>query len=77
MSTADYITVQLVCSFTCGFSVSLCFPLCLSFPAAASPEAETAAFDDDEHEEQNYSTEEDQDVQAVILVPGELVGLYP
>ncbi|KAF3851351.1 hypothetical protein F7725_013123 [Dissostichus mawsoni] len=46
-------------------------------PLVAHPEAETAGFDEEEYEEQSNSEEEGQDIQAVILVPGEFMGLDP
>lgn len=55
------------------------FSLCLnvSFSAAAFPEAKLAGLDEKEHEEQNNGKEEGHDIQAVVLVPGELVCLDP
>ena len=47
--------------------------LCPSLSAAAPPDTEAAALD----EEQSDGEEEGEDVQAVVLVPGELVGLHP
>lgn len=55
----------------------LSLSLSLSLPAAASPEAEAAGLDEEECDEQNNGEEEDQNIQAVILVPGEIMGLDP
>ena len=53
----------------------LSLSLCLSLSATASPEAKLAGLDEEEYEEQNNGEEEGQDIQAVVLVPGELVCL--
>ncbi len=51
--------------------------LCLYLPSTAPPEAESAGLDEEQYEEQNNGEEAGQDIQAVILVPGELMGLDP
>lgn len=47
------------------------------FAATASPETEPAGPDEEEDEEEVQAEEGHQDVQAVVLVPGELVGVDP
>lgn len=59
------------------FSQLFSLSLCLSLSATAPPEAETAGLDEEEYEEQSNGEEEGQNIQAVILVPGELMGLDP
>lgn len=59
------------------FSHLFSLSLCLFLFATAPPEAETAGFDEEEHEEQNNGEEKDQNIQAVILVPSEFMGMDP
>ena len=68
-------TVFLLTLIRYEISPLLSLSLCLSLSATASPEAKLAGLDEEEYEEQNNGEEEGQDIQAVVLVPGELVCL--
>ncbi|TNN60163.1 putative exonuclease GOR [Liparis tanakae] len=75
--TADYLMRIIQESAASHFSQLLSLSLSLFLSSTAPPEAETAGLDEEEYEGQNNGEEEGQDVQAVVLVPGELVGLHP
>lgn len=57
--------------------LSLSFSFCLCCCTTASPEAKLTGLDEEECEEHNEGEEEGKNIQAVILVPGELMGLDP